>query len=213
MIWYHKIWLTAFFQSDRNPTLANWIWASDVAIMWTNNPENGQNNRIWCVHLILFMVRCKMRNHKDTQRQFIPETISSASESSDDPVKTVSANCWDTSRPSSEHTDTLLVSGWAAAPPLSARNTGICYLLTSYDLTICWTFTAQEWLAIWLDGFFLPYFKHETITFICGWVNSSAVSIVQLVVHETGECSLGMRGGYADLHKLLGGTGVIEHTA
>jgi len=63
--------------------------------------------------------------------QFRPETISSASESRDEPVKTVSANCWDTSRPSSEQTDTLLVSGCAVALPLSAQNT----------LTVCWLST------------------------------------------------------------------------
>lgn len=75
-----------------------------------------------------------LRKHncqENKQEQFIPDTISSASASSDEPVKTVSANCWDTSRPSSEHTDTLLASsGVAAAPSSAAQN--ICTVTAFY---------------------------------------------------------------------------------
>ena len=39
------------------------------------------------------------------------------------------------------------------------------------------------------------------------------MGIAQLVAHEMGESILCMRGGYAALHKLLGGTGVIGRTA
>jgi len=102
-------------------------------------------NKLNCVNesAISYVYICTNAKTRKTvearKQQFTPDTISSASESSVEPVKTVSANCWDTSRPSSEQTDTLLASTGVAALPSSPA----CIMCTGYitatnfkDLTV-----------------------------------------------------------------------------